>query len=115
MYEDADEVDSVCSFQNENVALKTKVERRPSSLPDFPHEVEIRFASKSDSARQRMKRYVVPADNHLDADTRTNLKDSVQENKDRTTNTSKNNDSKQLLPNKRKWKLFRQILCIDCC
>ena len=116
MYEDADEVDSLCSIQPENVVLTSKIERRSSSLRQFPHEVELRFASNPNSARQRKNLYKASEDSHVSGNVNQALEDSIHQHQTETTNMMKsNNDPKQLLTKNRKWQLFRQILCIDCC
>ena len=120
MYEDADEVDSICSTQNETKPILTKIEKRQPSFTEFPNEVEIRFVTSPGSGRHAInKRYIVPADTHLiershfseTKNTSDSLHQRDSETKRATTKLMKSKSSASCL----KWQLFRQILCIDCC
>jgi hypothetical protein len=120
MYEDADEVDSICSTQNETKPILTKIEKRPPSFTEFPNEVEIRFATSPESGRQGInKRCIAPADTHLNerrsfSETE-NLSDSLHQRDSETNRTTTNTMKSQSLASCLKWRFFRQILCIDCC
>ena len=120
MYEDADEVESICSIQNETQPVIAKMEKKPFS--DFPHEVELRFQCTPDSARQRMNRYIISDNNRLDEsaynyaiEETENLAHSMRVEDAATKRTSSNSSLKPGFPKIQKWQFFRQILCVDCC
>ena len=119
MYEDADEVDSICSTQNETKTILMKIEKRPPSFTEFPNEVELRFVTSPGNIRQGMnKRYLIPTDTHINDKSRfseaTKLPDSSLQSDSETNRTTIKTMQSQKSASCLKWQLFRQILCIDC-
>ena len=120
MYEYAEEVESICSTQDENEPVLETTKKK--SYSDFPHEVELRFQCTPDSASQRINRYIVSDNNRLDdtaynctkKETENIIEDvSIEEATTKTTSAMKNLDPS--LPKIQKWTFFRHILCVDCC
>ena len=110
MYTNADEIDSECNSQNGSVILQQ--EFRKSASTQFPREVELCFATKSESVSQRKNFYLVPSGEPIPEDIAAHSKHSIDECRLAHTDTIRNKQPKQPLP---KAKLFRQLLCIDCC
>ena len=119
MYEDADEVDSICSIQHEIQPILPKGDNKRRSFTEFPNEVEIRFAPSPGSGRQGInRRYIVPVDTHLNERSRFsethNISDSMSHIEAKSKGTKKSTMTIQSSASSRKCQFFRQILCIDC-
>ena len=114
MYQDADEIDSEFEDKQTDCGVLGPDLKRKVTRSHFPREVELSFASKSDSAKERKYMQRLSVDKPSSEDLRECPEDSTKENGEPNANATRKNESKQIVPNA-KWRLFRQILCIDCC
>ena len=114
MYQDADEVDSEFEDSKNDCAVLGSELKRKLPRSHFPREVELSFASKSDSAKQRKDMHRLSLDIPCSENSRLHPEDSTQEKSGPNASATQKNESKKIIP-KANWRLFRQILCIDCC
>ena len=113
MYDDADDVDSSCSFKTEKWSGLKTIEKHQTPTPKFPYEVELRFVSQMENSRERLKCNMVTPKTHFDNTPRENLAINSEGTENET--ISIESQLNQNIGNGQIHHLFRQILCIDCC
>ena len=113
MYDDADDVDSSCSFKTEKWSGLKTIEKHQTPTPKFPYEVELRFVSQMENSRERLKCNIVTPKKHFDNTPRENLAINSEGTENET--ISIESQLHQNIGNGQIHHLFRQILCIDCC